>query len=135
MENNNDSLSVSSLRDWQTRLEPNSSGTDSLIVSGCTGQLQFDVATNEGISLLEVPQNTFSKGKKQPGDNRGTKWNKNMNKLVMQCYFKSDPLQRNYRKIIHVIWNEIGRFELTEQKLVRQARAIRRNKWLLDLEL
>ena len=36
---------------------------------------------------------------------------------------------------MHVIWNEIGDFELTEQKLVGQARAIRTNKWLLDLEL
>ena len=58
-----------------------------------------------------------------------------MNKLVMQCYFQSDPSKRNYRKRMHVIWNEIGGFELTEQKLVGQARAIRTNKWLSDLEL
>ena len=36
---------------------------------------------------------------------------------------------------MHVIWNEIGDFELTEQKLVGQTRAIRTNKWLSDLEL
>ena len=53
----------------------------------------------------------------------------------MQCYFKSDPSKRNYRKRMHVIWNKIGGFELTEQKLVGQARAIRTNKWLSDLEL
>ena len=35
---------------------------------------------------------------------------------------------------MHVIWNEIGDFELTEQKLVGQTRAIRTNKWLSDLE-
>ena len=58
-----------------------------------------------------------------------------MNKLVMQCYFKSDPSKRNYRKRMHVIWNEIGGFELTEQKLVGQARKVRTNKWLSDLEL
>ena len=59
----------------------------------------------------------------------------NMNKLVMQCYFKSDPSKRNYRKRMHVIWHYIRGFELTEQKLVEQARAIRTNKWLSDLEL
>ena len=36
---------------------------------------------------------------------------------------------------MHVIGNEIGGSELTEQKLVGQARAIRTNKWLSDLEL
>ena len=135
MENNNDSLSVSSLRDRRTGLDPDSIGAESLIVSGCTPQLEFDAATNRIIPLLEVPQATFSKGKKQPDDNRRTKWSKNVNKLVMQCYFKSDPSKKNYRKRIHVIWNEIGGFELTEQKLIGQTRALRKNKWLSDLEL
>ena len=112
-----------------------SSGAESLIVSGCTPQLEFDAATNRRIHLLEVLQVTLSKGKNQPDDNRRTKWKKNMIKPVMQCYFKSDQSKRNYRKRIHVIWNEIGGFELTEQKLVGQGREIRTNKWLSDLEL
>ena len=58
-----------------------------------------------------------------------------MNKFVMRCYFKSDPSKRNCRERMYAIWNEIGGFELTEQKLVGQARAIRGNKWLSDLEL
>ena len=58
-----------------------------------------------------------------------------MNKLAMQCYFKGDPSKRNYRKRMHVMRNEIGGFELTEQKLAGQARAIRTNKQLSDLEL
>ena len=91
MENNNDLLSVISLRDQQTGMDPDSSGAESLIVSGCTPQLEFDAATNRRTPLLEVPQATFSKVKNQPGDNRRTKWSKNMNKLVMQHYFKSDP--------------------------------------------
>ena len=110
MENNNDSLSVSSLIDRRTGLDPDSSGAESLIVSGCTPQLEFDVATNRRITLLEVPQATFSKGKNHPDDNGRTKWSKNKNKLVMQCYFKSDPSIRNYRKRMHAIWNEIGGF-------------------------
>ena len=115
MENNNDSLSASSLRDRRTGLDADSSGAEGLIVSGCTPQLEFDAVTNRRIPLLEVPQANFSKGKNQPDDNRRTKWSKNMNKLEMQCYFKNDPSKRNYRKRIHVIWNKIGGFELTEQ--------------------
>ena len=77
MENNNDSLSVSSMRDRRTRLDPDSSGVESLIVSGCTHQLEFDAATNRRISLLEIPRATLSKGKKQPDDNNRTEWSKN----------------------------------------------------------
>ena len=106
MENNNDSLSASSLRDRRTGLDADSSEAEGLIVSGCTPQLEFDAATNRRIPLLEVPQANFSKGKNQPDDNRRTKWSKNMNKLVMQCYFKNDPSKRNYRKRIHVIWKK-----------------------------
>ena len=129
MENNNDSLSVSSLRDRRTGLDPDSSG------AGCTPQLEFGAAANRRIPLLEVPQANFSKGKNQPDDNRRTKWSKKMNKLVMQCNFKSYPSKRNSRKRIHVLWNEIGGFELIEQKLFGQERATRTNKWLSGLEL
>ena len=81
MENNNDSLSVSSLRDQQIGLAPDSSGAESLIVSGCTPQVEFNAATNRIIPLLEAPQATFSKGKSQPDDNRRTKWSKTMKSL------------------------------------------------------
>ena len=33
------------------------------------------------------------------------------------------------------IWNEIGVFLVTEQKLADQARQIRTNKWLTDMEI
>ena len=33
------------------------------------------------------------------------------------------------------IWREIGNFEITEQRLVDQARAIRTNEWLTEVEL
>ena len=80
MENNIDSLSVSSLRDRRTRLDPDSSRAECLIVSGCTPQPEFDAATNRRIRLLEVSQATYSKGKNQSDDKRRNKWHKNMNK-------------------------------------------------------
>ena len=33
------------------------------------------------------------------------------------------------------IWREIGTFELTEQRLVDQARVIRTDEWLTEVEL
>ena len=46
--------------------------------------------------------------------NRGAriKWTKELNKLVMKCYIKSDPSKRGFRKRLFSIWNEIGVFEL-----------------------
>ena len=35
---------------------------------------------------------------------------------------------------MHAIWNEINGFEISEQKLVGQARVIKKNNWPLDLE-
>ena len=36
---------------------------------------------------------------------------------------------------MHVIWNEIGMFNVTEQKLDDKKNNILKRKWLLDLEL
>ena len=33
------------------------------------------------------------------------------------------------------IWRDIGNFEITEQRLVDQARVIRTNEWLTEVEL
>ena len=33
------------------------------------------------------------------------------------------------------IWREIGTFEITEQRLVDQARVVRTNEWLTEVEL
>ena len=42
---------------------------------------------------------------------------------------------RGYRKRMFKIWQDLGGFEITEQRLCDQARAIRKNGWLSDLEL
>jgi len=54
-----------------------------------------------------------------------TDWTKELNKIVMWCYFKSDPKRRGFRKRMLDIWKEKGLFELTEQKLAGQARVIK----------
>ena len=62
MKNNNDSLFVSSLRNRRTELDPDSRGAESVIVSGCTPQLEFDAATNRRIYLLEVSRSKVYNG-------------------------------------------------------------------------
>ena len=60
-------------------------------------------------------------------DTARRRWNKEVNKLVMRCFFRSEPTKRGYRKRMFGIWKEIGVFEITEKRLADQARMIRVN--------
>ena len=53
----------------------------------------------------------------------------------MKCYTKSDLNTRGYRKRMMDIWDEIGVFKISEQRLADQARAIKTNGWLSDIEI
>ena len=70
-----------------------------------------------------------------------TKWSKELNKLVMECFYRSNPFDadgkpiRGYRQRMMREWKECGMFDTTEQRLCDQARAIRKNGWLSELEL
>lgn len=63
--------------------------------------------------------------------NRGTKgmnarvsWTREVNKFVMECYLRSKPSRRGYRKRMLNNWrNYIGLFECSEQRLANQVRA------------
>ena len=60
-------------------------------------------------------------------------WNKEVNRIVMTCYIKSNITKRGYRKRMYNYWKEIGIFETSEQIAV-QVRAIKTNKCPSDLE-
>ena len=64
-----------SLRDWQTGLDPDPSGTDSIHVSGCTPHLELDgatsITTNGRIPISKGLKAASGKGKFQP-DNRNS---------------------------------------------------------------
>ena len=62
-------------------------------------------------------------------------WTKDIYKLVIRCFFKSEPKRRGYRKRMLAIWREIGVFDVTEQRLADQSRAISTNGWLSEVEL
>ena len=69
------------------------------------------------------------------------KWNKEVNKAVMECFYRSKPFDKEgkpvigYRQRMFREWRDRGLFESTEQHLCDQARAIRKNGWLSQLEL
>lgn len=69
------------------------------------------------------------------------KWSKEVNKVVMECFYRSRPFDeegkpiRGYRQRMFREWRERGNMELTEQRVCDQARAIRKNGWLSEVEL
>ena len=96
-------------------------------------------ANGEGLSpgrgYNEVSQVVIKRIPRNRTNTTRTTWTKEMNKIVMKCYIKSNPQKRNYRKRMMNIWNEIGLFELTEQKLAGQALVIKERGWLSTEEI
>ena len=81
---------------------------------------------------------------RRPGRHLATarmKWNKEVNMVVMECFYRSKPFDeegkpvRGYRRRMFKEWRDRGMFESTEQRVCDQARAIRKNGWLSELEL
>ena len=55
--------------------------------------------------------------------------------VAIQCYYRNEYGTNGYRKIMHVIWNEMRMFNVTEQRLIHHKNNILKRKWLSDLEL
>ena len=66
---------------------------------------------------------------------RRRKWSQEENRVVMECYYRSEPRVKGYRKRMHDLWIAKDLFIATEQRIVDQANQIRKRKWLSDLEL
>ena len=90
------------------------------------------------------PGRCFLLEQREPGRDQvtaRTKWNKEVNKVVMECFYRSKPFDeegkpvRGYRQRMFREWRDRGLFESTEQRVCDQARAIRKNGWLSQLEL
>ena len=90
------------------------------------------------------PSMCFLVQQPEPGRHQVTariKWNKEVNKVVMECFYRSKPFDeegkpvRGYRQRMFREWRDRRLFESTEQRVCDQARAIRKNGWLSQLEL
>ena len=62
-------------------------------------------------------------------------WTREENQLVLECYIRSNPSQRGYRKRMMEIWQEGSTFQTTSQSLADQVRTIMKKGWFSDLEL
>ena len=70
-----------------------------------------------------------------PVTSKKRKWTSHEDKIVMDCYLLSEPKIRGYRKRMLSLWLQKGMFWVSEQRLVNQANAIRRNSWMTELEI
>ena len=61
-------------------------------------------------------------------------WTREENQLALECYFRSDPSQRLYRKRMIEIWQERSTFQTTSQRLADQVRTMMKKGWFSDLE-
>ena len=81
-----------------------------------------------------------------PGRNQATAeqpqkrsvWSKDDNRLLFECYVRSEPEKRGYRKRMLVLWNTQNTNEklkdVSEQRLADQVRKTKMNKWLETVE-
>ena len=90
------------------------------------------------------PGRCFLVQQPEPGRHQVTvrmKWNKEVNKAVMECFYRSKPFDeeeksvRGIRQRMFREWRARRLFESTEQRVCDQARAISKNGWLSQLEL
>ena len=64
------------------------------------------------------------------------KWTLEENTKVMECFYKSSPTRRGYRKRMFDLWNiECPDLAVTEQRLLDQKRVIVTKQLLSSLEL
>ena len=87
------------------------------------------------------PSSTQPRGPSRHSATAAMKWNKEVDKVVMECFYRRNPFDeegqpiRGFGKKIFREWRERGMFESTEQRVRDQAMAIRINGWLSELEL
>ena len=84
--------------------------------------------TNVGCSFFRYTNHNGQRPKRRT-------WSREENQLVLECYFRSNPSQRGYRKKMMEIWQERSTFQTTRQRLADQVRKIMKKSWFSDLEL
>ena len=53
----------------------------------------------------------------------------------MECFIRSKPENRGYRRRMISIWQDRGMFEISEQRLADQVKQIKHNQWLTKVEV
>ena len=63
------------------------------------------------------------------------KWSKDDHIIAMECFIRSKPENRGYRRRMISIWQDRGMFEISEQRLADQVKQIKHNQWLTKVEV
>ena len=64
------------------------------------------------------PQRNIGRHHANPVISKTRKWTSQENKIVMECYFLSEPKIRGYRKHMLSLWLQKGMFWVSEERLV-----------------
>ena len=103
--------------------------------------------THNCVNETGTPSEGFSHGRCSivqqdgPGRHQATaarirrRWSQNDNRIVMECYYRSEPRKIGYRKRMHQLWIDREMFPVTEQRLLDQKSQIVQKQWLSRLEL
>ena len=67
--------------------------------------------------------------------NTRKKWTRVENEVAMECYLRSEPEKRGYRKRVAELWRQKDMAEISEQRLMDQIRQIKKKGWLSQLEI
>ena len=81
---------------------------------------KVDNEVREKINVSEVPRRKRTKHS----------WTKEENRKLWECYLRSKPKKRGYRKRMHGIWKQEGMKEVRKEKLCDQRRKIKKKHWL-----
>ena len=75
-------------------------------------------------------------GENEHSKRQRRKWSHADNAHVIECYYKSRPDERGYRKRMHDIWKQMHpETTMTEQGLLNQKRSIVKNNLLTNMEI
>ena len=94
--------------------------------------------SGEGVSPGRCPteqQGGTGRHRTTAKGSRRRKWSQKVNRIVMECYYSSNPEVVGYIERMHMIWKEKGRFDVKEQQLLDQKWQILTKNWFSDSEL
>ena len=133
-----DGVSIKTLAGRNLKLRPQMSVMSNINFSN--KEVNETGTCSEGLSSGRCPVGEQHRPGCHPGTARMT-WTKEINKATMKCFYLSEVFDnegkpvRGYRKRMFKKWQDLGGFEIIEHRLCDQARTIRKNGRLSDLEL
>ena len=105
-------------------------------LSSQESNMDYQNIVNNGVNETGTEGEGLSPGRclmaqqHEPGRHQATarrirrKWSQDDNRIVMECYYRSEPGRIGYRKRMHSIWTSKAMFPVTEQRLLEQKNQI-----------